>query len=224
MPEDMAQDVTQVEETTEASSAENQTDETIQEETQDDSGSTSKTVPYERLQEVINSKNELKGEIDRLRAEFAKIQQNKVDSPTDPPNPQEETVKQQLNKYLKELGYVSKEELEQKEADRQLEQTIDSLSGKYNGKDGRPKFEKNKVLEYAQKNLIGNLEIAYKQMHEAELIDFAVKQALGKTKGVKSESSDGSGSTQVGTTQSDLLEAAKDGDSDAISTLIKRTL
>lgn len=217
-------DVTQVEETTEASSAENQTDETIQEGTQDDSESTSKTVPYERLQEVINSKNELKGEIDRLRAEFAQIQQNKVEKPTDPPNPQEETIKQQLDKYLKELGYVSKQELEQKEADRQLEQSINTLANKYNGKDGKPKFEKAKVLEFAQQNLIGNLEVAYKQMHEAELIDFAVKQALGKTKGVKSESSDGSGSTQIGTTQSDLVHAAQEGDSDALSTLIKRAL
>jgi hypothetical protein len=55
-------------------------------------------------------------------------------------------------------------------------------------------------------------------------MDFAIKQALGKTKGVKSEVSDGSGSQEVGTTQGDLKEAALSGDSDAMATLIKRAI
>lgn len=218
---DEVTDVTQAEPTAEAPSAENQTAETNQEATQDDSEATSKSVPYERFQEVNNIKNELKSEIDKLKAQVAQFP--KAETPTAQPNPQEEQVKAQLDKYLKEMGYVSKAELEQKEADQKLVQTIDKLADKYNGQDGRPKFVKGKVLEFAQEHLIGDLETAYKAMHEAELLSHAVSVALGKTKGVKSESSDGSGSTQVGTTQSDLLSAAREGDKEALAALIKRT-
>jgi len=225
MNDDVQNDAQQAEETAETSSVENQTDETTQEETQDDSTQASeKSVPYDRFQEVINSKNELKKEIEALKQQFAGIQQTKAENPAAPPDPQEAVIKQQLDKYLKDMGYVSRQELEQKEADRQLSQTIDSLSKKYNGQNGLPKFDRSKVLEYAQSNLIGNLEVAYKQMNEAAIIDNAIKQALGKSKGVKTETSDGSGSANVGTTQGDLIEAAQGGDKDALSTLIKRAL
>lgn len=220
MNEDV-QDVQQVEATTEASSAENQTSETTQETTQEDSSSTSKTVPYDRFQEVINSKNELKAEIDQIKSQIA---QREPEASKAPENPQEEIIKKQLNTYLKDLGYVSKQELEQKEADRQLEQSIKDLEGRYNGKDGRPKFEKTKILEFANSKMIGDLEAAYKLMNEAALTDFAIKQALGKTKGVISEKSDGSGSSQIGSAQSDLLKAAQGGDEEAIDALIRRAL
>ena len=218
-------DVTQAETTAEASSAETQTVETTQEATQDDSQAQSQTVPYERLKEVIDSRKELESKIKDLEEQ---VKSFKPATPETPSNPQEEVVKEQLKKYLGELGYVSKAEIEaqekQKEDDRALQQTIKDLSTKYHGKDGRPKFDKNKVLEFASQNLIGNLEMAYKQMHEAELLDFALKQALGKTKGVQSEVSDGSGKSQVGTTQEDLMTAARSGDSSAIQTLLKRAL
>ena len=216
------QDVQQVETTTEASSTEKQTVETTQDISQENSETTSKTVPYERFAEVNNSKNELKKEIDALKAQFGEIQAAKT--PIAPPNPQEETIKKQLDAYLKDLGYVNKQELEQKEADQQLQNNIKSLSEKYNGKDGRPKFDKSKAIEFAQQHLIGDLEIAYKQMHEAELLDFAIKQAMGKTKAVKTETSDGSGSADFGTSSSDLMNAAARGDKDAMAALIKRAI
>ncbi len=216
-------DTTQAEDTAKAPSAENQTEETTQEETpQEDSNQPIKTVPYERFKEVNSSKNELKEEIERLKSQLNEIQSAKT--PTTPPNPQEEQVKQQLDHYLKELGYVSKQELEQVEADRALQSTIQELEKKYDGKDGRPKFDRDEAIEFARKNLIGNLEIAYKQMHEAELMDYAIKKAMGKTKAVKSEKSDGSGSADVGTTQDDLYRSAMSGDEEALQTLIKRSI
>lgn len=220
-------DVNQAETTAEAPSAETQTTETTQETTepQENSDVQPKTVPYERLKEVIESRKSLESKISQLEEQ---IKSFKPADPEKPTNPQEELVKEQLKKYMDEMGYVSKAELEaqekQKEADRQLEQNISTLSQKYDGKDGRPKFVKTKVLEYAAQNLIGNLEVAYKQMHETELLDVAIKEALGKSKGVKTEVSDGSGSSQVGTTQDDLMSAARSGDSDAIKTLIKRAI
>lgn len=223
MPEEM--DVTQAETTAEASSAANKTVETTQETPQENSDSNPKTVPYERFSEVNNYKKELESKISALEAQIQSFKPATSEKPT---NPEEEVVKQQLDKYLKELGYVSKTELEQqerqKEADRQLENTISKLSSKYDGKDGRPKFDRSKVLSYAAENLIGNLEVAYKQMHEAELLDVAIKEALGKTKGVKTEVSDGSGKAGVSETDDDLLQAAKRGDSDALKTLIRRAI
>lgn len=219
----VSDDTTQAEETAEASSAENQTDETHQEESpQENSDQPVKTVPYERFKEVNSSKNELKKEIESLKSQLNEIQAEKTQST--PPNPQEEQIKQQLDHYLKELGYVSKKELEQVEADRELQNTIQELEKKYNGKDGRPKFSRDETIDFARKNLIGNLEIAYKQMHEAELMDYAIKKAMGKTKAVRSEKSDGSGSADVGTTQDDLYRSAVSGDEDALHTLIKRSI
>ena len=220
----MTQDVNQAETTAEAPSAENTTDMTTQDTDQGDSDSASKTVPYERFQEVISSKNELKQEIDNLKVQLGQIQETKAQTPTAPPNPQEEQIKGQLDKYLKELGYVSKQELEQKEADKELAQSIESLSKKYDGKNGLPKFDKTKAIEFAQKNLIGDLESAYKLMNEAAIMDNAIKAALGKTKGVRTEVSDGSGSADVGTSQTDLKNAAMSGDKDAMETLIRRSI
>lgn len=211
------EETTVAEETAEAPSAENQTEETTQEETQADS-TQGKTVPYDRFSQVVKTKQQLEARVKEMEAQ---LQTPKMQNPS---NPEEEAVKQQLEKYLADLGYVKKAELDQKEADRQLEENIKSLASKYDGKDGRPKFDRTEVLEYAADNLIGNLEVAYKQMHEAELLDYAIKQAMGKTKGVKSEVSDGSGSSQIGTTQDDLKDAAAQGDEEALKTLIKRAL
>lgn len=215
MDETTTQDVIQADVTAEASSAENQTDQTSQEETQDNSDK-SQYVPYERFAEV----NQKTKELERKLAEIeARSSETKTETPT-APIPQADLIKKQL----KELGFVSREEIEQQESDRRLQENIKSLSEKYNGKDGRPKFSKEKVVEYAAKNLIGNLEVAYKQMHEADLINWHITQAMSKSKGVKSESSNGSGSTEIGTTDADLKQAAQSGDRDAMLTLIKRAL
>ena len=201
-------------ETAEVSSTENETAETTEVETPEES-KVSKTVPYERFAEVNNNYK-------KMEARLAEIESKREE--TKVVDPQEAVVKTQLDKYLKEMGYISKEDLARQEADKALQNQVETLKSKYDGKDGKPKFKYEDVLDYAEKNLIGNLEIAYQQKHQAELIDFAVKQALGKTKGVKSEVSDGSGSQEVGTTQGDLREAALSGDSDAMKALIKRSI
>lgn len=203
----------QAETTAEASSAENQTEVATQEATPEKRQPT-KVVPYDRFESVVKTKQQLEAELAELRANRG----------TEQPFNQEQVIKQQLDKYLSDMGYVKKEVLEEKEADRKLEESIKSLSQKYDGKDGRPKFDREKALQYAADNLIGNLEVAYKQMHEAELLDYAIKQATGRIKPTKTEVSDGSGSSQIGETQNDLLSSAKAGDEDAMRTLIKRAI
>jgi len=203
----------QAETTAEASSAENKTEVATQEATPEKRQPT-KVVPYDRFESVVKNKQELERQLAELRTNRG----------TAPAGDQEQVIKQQLDRYLSDMGYVKKEVLEEKEADRQLEDNIKSLSQKYDGKDGRPKFEREKALQYAADNLIGNLEVAYKQMHEAELLDYAIKQATGRIKPTKTEVSDGSGSSQIGETQNDLLSSARSGDEDALRTLIKRAI
>lgn len=203
----------QAETTAEAPSAENKTEVATQEATPE-KRQPAKVVPYDRFESVVKNKQQLEAELAELRANRS----------TAPVGDQEQVIKQQLNKYLADLGYVRKEELAEKEADKQLESDIKSLSQKYDGKDGRPKFDREKALQYAADNLIGNLEVAYKQMHEAELLDYAIKQATGRIKPTRTEVSDGSGSSQIGETQNDLLSSAKAGDEDAMRTLIKRAI
>lgn len=203
----------QAETTAEAPSAENKTEVATQEATPEKRQPT-KVVPYDRFESVVKTKQQLEAELAELRTNRG----------TEQPSNQEQLIKQQLDKYLSDMGYVKKEVLEEKEADRKLEESIKSLSQKYDGKDGRPKFDREKALQYAADNLIGNLEVAYKQMHEAELLDYAIKQATGRIKPTRTEVSDGSGSSQIGETQNDLLSSAKAGDEDAMRTLIKRAI
>lgn len=213
---DEAQDVQAVEETTEAPSTETETTQ----DTEVTQESEAKTVPYDRLREVIDERNEIKNKLAELEAKV----NSKPSEPIAPADPQREAVKQEFKKIATELGFVSKEELEQKDADKQLADTMSSLESKYDGKNGLPKFDRTKALRFAQENLIGNLEVAYKAMNESAIMDLRIKEALGKTKGVKSEVSDGSGSSNIGTTDNDLKSAASRGDRDALSALIKRAL
>lgn len=179
-----------------------------------------KTVPYDRFAEIINDRNELKTQLSTIQEQLKGLAPKPEPEVQDP---NKEVIKSQLKNYLNELGYVSKEDLERREAEQQVMSQVENLKTKYDGKDGRPKYDHGKVLEYASKNLIGNLESAYTLMNQAELTNWAISKALGTTKGTKSEISDGSGA-RVGTSNDDLMKAAQSGDQDAMQMLIKRAL
>ncbi len=183
----------------------------------EESASEDQMVPYSRFKEVndkLKAESESKAEYERkLKAYEAKLQ---------PQDPKLAEVKQ----VLKELGFVTKEEAEaarkQQEQDAALSQSLSRLEGKYDGKDGLPKFDRQQVVDFAIANGISDPEAAYRQMHFDKIIDWNVKNALSKTGGVKSEKSDGSGSQQAGLTDGDLKEAAGKGDKTALRTLLKR--
>lgn len=175
-----------------------------------------KTVPYERFKEV----NERVKVISSLETKIAELEGRLKPAPE--VNPQAEQVRQQL----KDLGFVSRDdvakELKQREEDSRVEQELSRLEKDWNGQNGKPKFDRKEVIRYCLENGIGNPEVGFKAMKEQDLINFHVQQAIAKSKGVKTEASDGSGSTQVGVTNDDLKEAAMKGDRTALRTLIKR--
>lgn len=219
-------------EITDASSAENQTVETT--ETQSDGGDVSReskvseTVPYERFAEVNSKSKALEEKYAKLEAELQAIN-SRIPQPQQTPQDLAQKQQEQLiREQLKSMGFADQEEvnkrLQQIEEDRKLENTINQLENRYDGRDGRPKFNKREILEYARDNQIGSLEAAYKLKNHDALMDYAIKTAQGRTKPVKSEVSDGSGSSEAGTTNSDLLSAVSKGDKSSLLTFIKRQM
>jgi len=78
-----------------------------------------------------------------------------------------------------------KEETTQVEKDKAFVAELSSLETKYPGSDGRPKFDRSKVISKMKEpdNRDFNPETVYEKLNAKELIDFNVKQALKKQKG-----------------------------------------
>lgn len=210
-------DVSEVVDTSTVSSTETETSTDVSEETPAGTGETkakSQYVPYERFEEVNSTLKQVKEELNQFKTQVAPKPQ--------PADPQLEAVKEQL----KELGFVRKEDIDrdfkQREADKQVQDELSHLEETYNGSDGRPKFDRNKVIKFALEKQIGDLETAYEKLHKDAIINWHIEQAVSKSKGIKSEASDGSGVKNVGTTNEDLKSAIKSGDKDALRVLLKR--
>lgn len=172
-----------------------------------------KPVPYSRFREV-NEKAKRAEELEqRIKELESKTAPREVD-------PQKEQIKEALKPILDELGYVSKEALERDKEDEFVKSELTRLENKYDGKDGRPKFDKNEVVKFAMSKRIGDLETAYEKLNFKELINWHVKETIAKSRGIKTESSDGSGTSAI--SNDDLKEAAKKGDSVALRTFLKR--
>jgi len=87
----------------------------------------------------------------------------------------------------------AKEVFQQLRQDERFKERLDYLEKTYDGLDGRPKFDKKKVLEYAvEKGMGGDPEDLYELMNKKELKDWEVKKILGqKKKPVFSEKTSG---------------------------------
>lgn len=222
----MSEDTTQTEvaqtETTvaEPSTAENTEPKEATPETQATSPESEKSleeqmVPYKRFQEV----NEKAKRTEELEARLKELE-----AKANPPVPEDEQTKA-VKETLKSLGFVTQEqqqqELQRQREDAQLDKSFAKLEAKYDGKDGRPKFDRQDILDYYRETKVSNdPEVLYEQKYKKDLINWEVKQALNKTKGIKTEASDGSGSTQVAS--DDLKTAAMSGDKTALRAFLKR--
>lgn len=221
-------DVNQSEEstdTTDTSGSDQTTDEGESTESQDtetegkESKSDSNTVPYERFAETNSKVAALQSEIEAMKRE--RISNQNID-------PQQAALKESAKEAFKtladELGYVSKDELRQLESDRKLESSLTELEKEFDGKKiPGLKFDRQKVIDFAIKEGIGNPRIAFEAMHKTEFTNLAVKQALTKGKGIKSEGSNGSGTQNAGGPSNDDLKVrmAK-GDEQAKKLYLKR--
>jgi hypothetical protein len=200
--------------TSDISSNEKQTDQVTEESTSadDTEGTDTGSENYKiRLEKFRQQRDEARAEVEELK--------RGVNQPKEA-NPQKEQIKEVLKPILDELGYVSKEALERDKEDEFVKGELARLEQKYDGKDGRPKFDRNAVVKFAMQKKIGDIETAYEKLHFQELINWHVKETIAKSKGLRTESSDGSGTS--GISNDDLKEAAAKGDKSALHTFLKR--
>jgi len=112
-------------------------------------------------------------------------------------DPEDEKLADQFFEIIKEKhGLLTKEEVEEQKQLEKIDQTFKGLETAYNGKgekEGLPKFETDKVIEFMQKNNYPPhlAEEAFKKMHEKEFIAFHVKSASSKKGGYKTETPKG---------------------------------
>lgn len=178
------------------------------------------TVPYDRFKEVNDRYRQTEEELRSLRDELGQVRSS---IPQKQADPQEEQVKQTLKQY----GFVSQDEVNQTvqriQQDIRTDQELSRLEGKYNGKDGRPKFDRRQVLQFAIQRNIADPEVAYKSLNESALINWHIQQASAKQKGIKTEQSNSTGGPTGGPSSSDLLDQYRQGDEGALKALIKRS-
>ena len=129
--------------------------------------------------------NQLVSQVKSQAEEIEAIKnQPKVPMPPVPSDEPSAAEKQALGK-LKDLGLVDIETLDKKFAEAKQEsedrwfltnehQKNESL---YDGSDGRPKYDNKEVEKYMREQGIAQPEVAYKTMHEKELLDWNLKQA-----------------------------------------------
>lgn len=134
----------------------------------------------------------------QARQELAELKKAKEAEQADP---QDRERYKQIDQFLddpyvekklsEKLAQKAREEIE----DRQFQELLDKLEDELDGKDGRPKFNRREVLIYGKEHGIINPRVAYKDMHEKELEDWTVKNAISKKpKATYSERRSGVGS------------------------------
>ena len=150
-------------------------------------------TPEETIAKMGKSYAELEkrlGEGDKTPSEIAEIKNslNELRSSLESKkeaDPNE--LESQHKEYLKRLGFSTTEDVERaKESGRkeaEYDRINENLGVKYDGKDGKPKFDRQEIEDYAKENKAMGYtslhpEVLYKLKYESELADWRVKEAL----------------------------------------------
>jgi len=96
-----------------------------------------------------------------------------------------EAIIQIVKPLFQDYDKRKSEESLKDQQDKQFEAELKSLEGKYDGKNGLPKFDRTRVLEamQAEGNRIFDPESMYQKLHEKEYTDNLIKQALKQKSG-----------------------------------------
>jgi len=125
-----------------------------------------------RINELIAQTKQLSGKLESMEKNTAPPL-----APKEPPAPQVVRAIDQL----KGMGFVHKDELDNRVRSLENQMVISAehsrLMDTYGGSDGRPKYDPTDVEKYMREKDIYQPEIAYKAMHEAELLDWNIKQS-----------------------------------------------
>lgn len=136
-------------------------------------------IPKSRLDKVIEQREDaleqletLKAkveDIDTLKAQLEELKEsvsNKNTNNDDTFTREEEDALSKIDKGLKAKGYLTKEELDERDRINNRNYEITRLADKYKKGSGFPEFKTDEVLVYAKKKGFGeNLEAAYRDLH-----------------------------------------------------------
>jgi len=169
-----------------------------------------KVVPYERFAEVNEKAKKYEAELAELRRQQEEAQRLASMSPDELAQQQQLEVAKET---LKKLGFVTKEEqeriLQEEKAANMFISECNRLEGKYDGKDGMPKFVATEIAAYMdelaqQGQYVSDPETAYKLKYLDQIAEAKAKQQRSSTYSEKQQG----GMNQVDDTRSSELEAA----------------
>ena len=129
------------------------------------------TRSSKRIRQLLRERDEARRETDRLKGGAA--------VPPVPTSPVSSTPEgEQVSRQLRDLGFVTKEELEKQQNRQKLDSEYDRLELELTGEDGRPKFDREVVQDHSLRSGIYNPKAAYNDLFEDEIAEYHKKQAL----------------------------------------------
>lgn len=82
--------------------------------------------------------------------------------------------------FQQKVREALKEDEQRLREDLALEKKLEELEARYDGADGRPKFDRRSILDYGLKNQMSNPEAIYKLMNEDALDQWKLKSAMSR--------------------------------------------
>lgn len=153
-------------------------DPSVDEETKADDvkDSASSNAEREGLLKEIKTERDKRHELESKFSELESKLDSRTSTNSNPNDDELELAVERLAPILQKKGFITSQQKEDEDRANKYAIDLKNLSGKYDGKDGRPVFDPSEVATYAKENGIFNLEAAYRDMHWKELIDFEKKQ------------------------------------------------
>lgn len=160
--------------------------------------SSEQTVPFSRFQEVNDKAKASEEEVQRLNEENERLQNAGQPSATPKDDDLDPEVEDLIRKGAKKLGLVSKEELDQADARRQVKQDINDLTT--NPPVAGIPYDNKAVMDYAKTNNLpvtskGALVAAYRSANWDKILEAERQRAIDGYK-----SGDSSGAERPGST------------------------
>ncbi len=130
-------------------------------------------VDQSKVQELENQLKESQDTIGKLKGVFVPEEEEEKPEP-------EALTKEQFDELWEEKSKEAEQKREEEKRSELIQKEIKDLSQKWDGKDGKPKYDDKEVLEWQQKNDLLYLtpKQAFHEKYRDELIDYEVKQRL----------------------------------------------
>lgn len=136
---------------------------------------------YIELEKHLDGKNKSADEIAEIKNSLTELRETLSRKAEDP---EEANLEQQHKDYLKKLGVPVDFDLNKIKESVAREYAVTSkvaqLEKDFDGKDGKPKFDRTDISKYALDNGLQNVdpEIVYQTKFHKDLIDWEIKRAL----------------------------------------------